>query len=86
MTNQEKDLVVNISPYEKLQNYKEELQKINQYNQEILENLEQKISDSDIVNLEQIHEEIEVLKRVINDNKVEIEQINQKLSAIEPTS
>ena len=83
LTNQVEDTSINISPYENLQNYREELEKINQYNQEILEDLEQKISDNDTVDLEQIHEEMDILKRVIRDNKAELEQVIQKLSEME---
>lgn len=70
-------------PYEKLQNYKEELEKINQYNQQLLSELEAKMTNSDDVNLEQLKQEIEVLKRVINDNKAELEQVIKKLSTTE---
>lgn len=80
LTNQVEDTSINISPYENLQNYKEELEKINQYNQEILEELEQTVSDYDTVDLDQIHEEIEVLKQVIKDNKAELNLVTQKLS------
>jgi len=68
--------------YEKLQNYKEELEKINQYNQQLLSELESKMANSD-VHLEQLNQEIEVLKRVINDNKAELEQVIKKLSTTE---
>jgi uncharacterized membrane protein YhiD involved in acid resistance len=70
-------------PYDKLQNYKEELEKINQYNQQLLSELETKITKSGGANLEQLNQEIEVLKRVINDNKVELEQVIKKLSTME---
>ena len=70
------------NPYEKLQNYKEELEKINQYNQQLLSELEAKVVNSD-VHLEQLNQEIEVLKRVINDNKAELEQVIKKLSTTE---
>ena len=69
------------NPYEKLQNYKE-LEKINQYNQQLLSELEAKVANSD-VHLEQLNQEIDVLKRVINDNKVELEQVIKKLSTTE---
>ena len=72
-----------VTPYENLQNYKEELEKINQYNQKTLSDLEQKITNSDNANLGQLKEEIDVLKRVIDDNKAELEQIVQKLSKME---
>ncbi len=71
------------NPYEKLQNYKEELEKINQYNQQLLSELEAKLVNSDYIHLEQLNQEIEVLKRVINDNKAELEQVIKKLSTTE---
>jgi uncharacterized protein HemX len=84
ITNQKYVQVIEKSdPYEKLQNYKEELEKINQYNQQLLSELEGKITNSDNAHLEQLNQEIEVLKRVINDNKVEFEQVVAKLSAME---
>ena len=70
-------------PYEKLQNYKEELEKINQYNLQLLSELEDKITNSDDTHLEQLNQEIKVLKRVINDNKAELEQVIKKLSTTE---
>lgn len=80
MTNQANTEIEELSPYEKLQTYKEELEKINQYNQKILGELEQKITNSDDEHLEQLNKEIDVLKRVIKDNKAELDQIIQKLS------
>ena len=69
--------------YENLEKYKNELEKINQYNQEILKGLENQIKNSDDVNVAQINNEINVIKRVINENKLELEQIISKLSLIE---
>lgn len=68
--------------YEKLQNYKEELEKINQYNLQLLSELEGKIANSSDTHLEQLTQEIQVLKRVINDNKAELELVT-KLSTME---
>jgi len=83
LTNQNYVQIIEKSnPYEKLQNYKEELEKINQYNQQLLSELEAKVANSD-VHLEQLNQEIEVLKRVINDNKAELEQVIKKLSTTE---
>jgi len=83
LTNQNYVQIIEKSnPYEKLQNYKEELEKINQYNQQLLSELEAKMVNSD-VHLEQLNQEIEVLKRVINDNKAELEQVIKKLSTTE---
>ncbi len=69
---------------EKLEIYKNELEKINQFNLQMLEDLETQITNSDAVHLEQINEEIDVIKQVINDNKEELEQIIKKLSQMEP--
>ena len=71
------------SQYEKLENYKIELEKINQNNQKILTDLESQITNSDDEHLAQINEEIEVIKRVINENKNELEQVIEKLSEME---
>lgn len=81
--NPDKNEIEQKSAYEKLENYKYELEKINQYNQKILFDLEQEITNSDNVNLEQLNKEIEVLKRVIKDNTAEIEQVIEKLSKME---
>ena len=70
----------NSTPYEKLEKYKNELEKINQYNQQVLKDLEEQIKNSDDVHIAQLNEEIAVLKRVINENKAELEQIIKKLS------
>ena len=76
--------IPNISnQYDNLLKYKNELEKINQYNQEILKNLEYEIKNSDDVNIYQINNEIDVINRVINENKLELEQIITKLSQIE---
>ena len=72
--------------YENLLKYKNELEKINQYNQEILKDLEYQITNSDNVNINQINDEINVVKRVINENKLELEQIISKLSQMEETN
>lgn len=66
--------------YENLEKYKNELEKILLYNQEILVDLENQIKTSDNVHLEQINDEIKVMKKVITENKAELEQIIQKLS------
>ena len=64
--------------YEKLEKYKNELEKINQYNQQVLEDLENQITNSDDIHLDQINEEIEVIKRVI-DEKSRIGTSNYKI-------
>ena len=69
--------------YENLQKYKNELEKINQYNQDILKDLEYQIKNSDDVNISQINDEIDVINKVINENKLELEEILTKLSQIE---
>ena len=79
MTNQEQEMPQNLSPFEKLQNYKEELERINQYNQNVLDELEQTVANSDNiedeVDLEQLQEEIKVLKGVISENQAELEEV-----------
>ena len=69
--------------YEKLESYKNELEKINQQNQKILNDLEDQIKNSDDVHIDQINDEIKVIKRVIEENKAELEQVLTKLSQIE---
>ena len=86
LTNQQPiEAVEKSTPYEKLTNYKEELEKINQYNQKVLGDLQRQINDSDDENLEQLKQEIQVLKRVIDENKAELDQVIQKLSKMEST-
>ena len=85
LTNQEYVEVSEITnQIEKLEIYKNELDKINQLNLQMLEELEAQITNSDDVRLEQINEEIDVIKQVINENKAELEQIIKKLSEMEP--
>ena len=84
LTNQKYVDVPEISDqYEKLENYKTELEKINQYNQQVLKNLQEEIKNSDDVHLEQINEEIAVIRKVIDENAAELEQVIKKLSQIE---
>ena len=84
LLNEEIETAENIlTPYEKLEKYKKDLEKINQHNLQILNDLEKKITESDDVHLEQIKKEIEVLKQVINDNKADLEQVIRKLSEIQ---
>ncbi len=68
---------------EKLETYKNELEKINQYNQQILKDLEEQFRNSDDVHLDQINEEIAVIKQVVNENKEELERVIKKLSQID---
>ena len=83
-TNQEYVEIPEITnQYENLEKYKNELEKINQYNQQVLKDLEDQFKNSDDVHLDQINEEIEVITRVIDENKKELEQVIQKLSQIE---
>ena len=85
LTNQEYIEVSEITnQIEKLEIYKNELEKINQFNLQILEDLETQIKNSDDVYLEQINNEIDVIKQVINENKEELEQIIKKLSQMQP--
>ena len=66
-----------------MESYKNELEKINQQNQKILNDLEDQIKNSDDVHIDQINDEIKVIKRVIEENKAELEQVLTKLSQIE---
>ena len=66
--------------YEKLERYKNELEKINQYNKQVLQELEEKIKNSDDANLEKINEELAVMRKVIDENAAELEQVIAKLS------
>ena len=68
--------------YEKLERYKNELEKINQYNNQVLQELEEKIKNSDDANLEKINEELVVMRKVIDENAAELEQVIIKLSQI----
>ena len=69
--------------YEKLETYKNELEKINQRNQQTLHDLEEQIKNSDNIPLDEIYEEIETIKQVIDENKAELEQVITKLSQME---
>ena len=68
--------------YQNLENYKLELEKINQNNQRILKDLEEQITDSENPNLAQINEEIEAVKRVISENKKDLERVIEELSRL----
>ncbi len=84
LTNQEYVEVSEISnQYENLEKYKNELEKINQYNKQILKDLEEQIKNSTDIPLNQINEEIIVIKQVVNENKEELERVIEKLSQIE---
>jgi predicted PurR-regulated permease PerM len=84
LTNQEYVEVPEISnQYKNLEKYRNELEKINQYNQQILEDLEEQIKNSTDVHLNPINEEIEVIKQVVNENKEELERVIKKLSEME---
>ena len=77
LTNQEYVEIPEISnQYENLEKYKNELEKINQYNQQILKDLEEQIKNSTNIHLDSINEEIVVMKQVVNENKEELEQSN----------
>ena len=83
ITNQQIIEIPEISnQYEKLEKYKIELEKINQFNLEMLIDLESQIRNSDNVHLEQITQEIEVINQVITENSAELEQVIEKLSQI----
>lgn len=87
LTNQEYVEISEITnQFEKLEIYKNELDKINQLNFQMLQDLETQLKISDDIYLEQINDEINVIKQVINENKEELEQIIKKISQIEPES
>jgi len=69
--------------YEKLETYKNELEKINQYNRQILKDLEERIKNSNDVHLENINEEIAVIEKVIDQNAAELEEVIKKLSQMD---
>ena len=78
---QAQDSIVEIlTPYEKLEKYKNELEKINQYNQQVLEELQTQVESSDAIDVEQINEEISIVKNVISENKKELEDVIQRLA------
>ncbi len=84
LTNQEYVDVPEISnQYENLEKYKYELEKINQYNQQILKDLEEQIKNSTNIHLDPINEEIIIIKQVVNENKEELERVIKKLSQME---
>ena len=84
LTNQEYVEVPEISnQYANLEEYKNELEKINQYNQQILKDLEEQIKNSTDIHLDPINEEIAVIKQVVNENKEELEGVIEKLSQME---
>ncbi|MBC8515851.1 MAG: hypothetical protein ISR81_06075 [Nitrosopumilus sp.] len=87
ITNQNEQLESYKNELEKInqQNQKilNELEKINQQNQKVLNDLEDEIKNSDDVHIDQISNEIEVIKRVIEENKAELEQVIKKLSQME---
>ncbi len=84
LTNQEYVQVSEISnQYENLEKYKNELEKSNQYYQQILEDLEGQIKNSTDIHLDSINEEIVVIKQVVNENKEELERVIEKLSQME---
>jgi predicted PurR-regulated permease PerM len=84
LTNQEYVEIPEISnQYENLEIYKNELEKINQYNQQILKDLEEQIKNSTNIHLDPINEEITIIKQVVNENKEELERVIEKLSQME---
>ncbi len=86
LTNQEYVKVSEITEQiENLEIYKNELEQINQFNLQMLEDLETQIKNSDDIHLEQINDEIDVIKQVIDENKKELEQVLDRLSEMEST-
>ena len=85
LTNQEYVKISEITnQIEKLETYNNELEKINQLNLQMLEDLETQIKNSDDIHFKQINDEIDVITQVINENKKELEQIIEKLIQLEP--
>ena len=80
------DDLQSFNQYDKLERYKVELEKINQYNRQVLHDLEEQIKNSDDVHLNQLKEEIKIIKQVIDENKAELEQVIQKLSEMNKNS
>ena len=72
------------SQYEKLEKYKNELERINVYNHQVLDDLEEKAKNTTNDNLDQINEEIQIIKDVINANDIDLEEITKELSEMEP--
>jgi len=71
------------SQYEKLEIYKNELEKINQSNRQALKDLEERIKNSDDVHLEQINKEIAVIRKILDQNAAELDEVIKKLSQME---
>ena len=93
ITNQDKETRVEYgddlrssNQYDKLERYKIQLEKINQYHLQILYDLEEQIKNSDDVYLNQLKEEVKIIKQVIDENKAELEQVIQKLSEMNKNS
>ena len=93
ITNQDNEMQVEygndpqpVSQYDKLERYKIELEKINQYNRQVLRDLEEQIKNSDDVHLNQLKEEVKIIKQVIDKNKDELQQVIQKLSEMNKNS
>jgi len=84
LTNQEYVEIPEIyNQYENLEKYKYELEKINQYNQQILKDLEEQFKNSTNIHLDPINEEITIIKQVVIENKEELERVIEKLSQLE---
>ena len=84
LTNQQYLDVPEISnQYEKLETYKNELEKINQSNRQALKDLEERIKNSDDVHLEQINKEIAVIRKILDQNAAELDEVIKKLSQME---
>ena len=73
-----------LTQYEKLQNYKEGLEKINQYHRDLLDEVKQKIANSNDETLLQLNQEIDAIQSIIDDNMAELDEVVQKLSEMKP--
>lgn len=71
------------SQHDQLEFTKNELEKINQQNLKILSDLEEQIQNSNDAHIEQINGEIEIIKRVLEENTAELEKVITKLSQME---
>ena len=66
--------------YEKLDDYRDELEKLDQNNRQALKDLEEQISDSDDTPLDQINKEIKSMEEAIKENAAELERVITEMS------
>lgn len=80
VTNQGIEIVPEQTERQKLELYRDELEKINENNRRMLADLESQIRDSDAVNLERINQEIDAVRQAITENTGELEGIIGQLA------